>query len=92
MADNNTLDEDTAENGEGGVEGYAECGTCGDHIMTEFLSRHMRMNHGVESSQASPKAKPIVMRACPVCNVEMKSDAIVKHCKAKHKVIIHTLY
>ena len=36
--------------------------------------------------QSSPRPRPIIMRACPECGVEMRSDSITKHCKLKHKV------
>ena len=35
---------------------------------------------------SSPRPRPIIMRACPECGVEMRSDSITKHCKIKHKV------
>lgn len=72
------------------VEGYTECKRCGDYVMKEFLARHMRMTHGEEVSQdeksSSPKPRNIIMRPCPVCGVEMRSDSITKHCKTRHKV------
>ena len=74
------------------VEGYVECKKCGDHVMKEFLSRHMRMIHGETEAgtplvkQSSPRPRNIIMRACPECGVEMRSDSITKHCKIKHKV------
>merc|ERR1712013_452373 len=50
----------------------------------------MRMTHGEEVPAAvkgsSPRPRNIIMRACPVCGVEMRSDSIPKHCKMKHKV------
>merc|ERR1712013_100192 len=52
--------------------------------------RHMRMTHGEEVPAAvkgtSPRPRNIIMRACPECGVEMRSDSITKHCKIKHKV------
>ena len=77
------------------VEGYVECRKCGDHVMKEFLGRHQRMIHGEEPApvkQQSPRPRNIIMRACPECGVEMRSDSITKHCKLKHKVSISTLY
>merc|ERR1719419_925973 len=75
------------------VEGYVECKKCGDHVMKEFLGRHMRMIHGEDGpvaitplKQSSPRPRNIIMRACPECGVEMRSDSITKHCKMKHKV------
>ena len=72
------------------VEGYIECKRCGDHVMKEFMPRHMRMTHGEELPVAvkgtSPRPRNIIMRACPECGVEMRSDSITKHCKIKHKV------
>merc|ERR1719348_1512868 len=75
------------------VEGYTECKKCGDHVMKEFLGRHMRMIHGEDGpvaitplKQSSPRPRNIIMRACPECGVEMRSDSITKHCKLKHKV------
>ena len=38
------------------------------------------------SKGSSPRPRNIIMRACPVCGVEMRSDSIPKHCKMKHKV------
>ena len=77
------------------VEGYVECKKCGDHVMKEFLGRHMRMIHGEDGpvaitplKQSSPRPRNIIMRACPECGVEMRSDSITKHCKLKHKVSI----
>merc|ERR1712130_921085 len=61
--------------------------------MKEFLGRHMRMIHGEDGpaaptplKQSSPRPRNIIMRACPECGVEMRSDSITKHCKLKHKV------
>merc|ERR1719333_662288 len=71
------------------VEGYIECKKCGDHVMKEFMPRHMRMTHGEEVAPVkgtSPRPRNIIMRACPECGVEMRSDSITKHCKIKHKV------
>ena len=77
------------------IEGYVECKKCGDHVMKEFLGRHMRMIHnedisgsgsGAPVKQSSPRPRNIIMRACPECGVEMRSDSITKHCKIKHKV------
>jgi len=71
------------------VEGYSECKKCGDHVMKEFMPRHMRMMHGEEPTPVkgtSPRPRNIIMRACPECGVEMRSDSITKHCKIKHKV------
>jgi len=71
------------------VEGYSECKKCGDHVMKEFMPRHMRMTHGEEMPPVkgtSPRPRNIIMRACPECGVEMRSDSITKHCKIKHKV------
>jgi len=71
------------------VEGYTECKKCGDHVMKEFMPRHMRMMHGEEMPPVkgtSPRPRNIIMRACPECGVEMRSDSITKHCKIKHKV------
>ena len=66
---------------------YAECTNCGDHIMSEFLERHMKMNHpevgGVEVTEVKKEVK---MRECPVCQVNMRVEGIVKHCKLKHKL------
>ena len=70
------------------VDGYVECKRCGDHVMKEFLGSHMRMEHG-ESEVANVKEsspRDIIMRACPECGIEMRSDSIIKHCKMKHKV------
>ena len=43
--------------------------------MKEFLDRHMKMNHS-----------EVKMRQCPVCEVKMRAENIIKHCKLKHKV------
>ena len=40
-----------ASDSEGGVEGYRECGRCGDHIMPEFLEAHIRMVHGEQGDK-----------------------------------------
>jgi hypothetical protein len=74
-------------------EGYVECGKCGDVVPVEQLGSHTQQIHGQEGGLAglfvkgsSPRPRPVVMRACPVCEVEMRSDSITKHCKIKHKV------
>ena len=60
-----------------------ECRKCGDHVMKEFLTSHMRMEHGDSNMK---ETRTVIMRACPECGVEMRSDSITKHCKLKHKV------
>ena len=80
-------------------EGYAECNKCGDVVLAEQLGQHTQQIHGNEginkdstisitplSKGSSPRPRNIIMRACPVCGVEMRSDSIPKHCKMKHKV------
>merc|ERR1719220_49626 len=51
--------------------------------MKEFLTSHMRMEHGDSNMK---ETRTVIMRACPECGVEMRSDSITKHCKIKHKV------
>ena len=68
------------------VEGYVECKRCGDHVMKEFLASHMRMEHGETEVTKESSPRDIIMRACPECGIEMRSDSIIKHCKMKHKV------
>ena len=70
------------------VDGYVECKRCGDHVMKEFLGSHMRMEHGESEAGNIRESSPrdIIMRACPECGIEMRSDSIIKHCKMKHKV------
>ena len=70
------------------VDGYVECKRCGDHVMKEFLGSHMRMEHGESEGGSVKESSPrdIIMRACPECGIEMRSDSIIKHCKMKHKV------
>ena len=50
--------------------------------MKEFLDRHMKMNHSDEIEVKNE----VKMRECPVCEVKMRVEGIVKHCKLKHKV------
>ncbi len=38
-----------------------------------------------ESAGGRAKA-PKTMRPCPECGVEMRAEAVTKHCKLKHKV------
>ena len=58
----------------------------------EDVERFLQLAPGDESwspglvKQSSPRPRPIIMRACPECGVEMRSDSITKHCKLKHKV------
>jgi hypothetical protein len=54
--------------------------------MKEFLASHMRMEHGENEMTKESSPKDIIMRACPECGIEMRSDSIIKHCKMKHKV------
>ena len=70
------------------VEGYVECRKCGDHVMTELLGHHQRLCQAEDrrEDRSSPRPRPVIMRACPECGVEMRSDSITKHCKIKHKV------
>ena len=72
------------------VEGYVECSKCGDHVMTELLPHHQRLCQAEERN--SPRPRPVIMRACPECGVEMRSDSITKHCKIKHKVTLRNFY
>ena len=58
------------------VEGYV----MSDDVMTELLP------HYQAEDRNSPRPRPVIMRACPECGVEMRSDSIIKHCKIKHKV------
>merc|ERR1711971_1457033 len=80
-------------------EGYAECNKCGDVVLADQLAMHTQQIHENEginkdstisitplSKGSSPRPRNIIMRACPVCGVEMRSDSIPKHCKMKHKV------
>ena len=78
---------------------YLECHVCGDHILKEFLDRHLKMNHPEENNQptdlsvtstppaaASTAKSEVKLRDCPVCEVKMRVEGIVKHCKLKHKM------
>jgi len=80
-------------------EGYVECNKCGDVVLADQLPVHTHQIHGNEginkestisitpmTKGSSPRPRNIIMRACPVCGVEMRSDSIPKHCKMKHKV------
>ena len=68
-------------NDEEANDDYVECNLCGDHIMKEFLERHLKMNH--------PDSEPDtdITKECPVCEVQMKIDEIVQHCEIKHKTV-----
>lgn len=65
-------------------ENFVECHICGDHIIREFLDRHLKMNH--DDNDQSKDQQQAKMRECPVCQVKMRVEGIVKHCKSKHKV------
>ena len=67
--------------------------------MKEFLDRHLKMNHPEENNQpkdlsltstpsamASTAKSEVKLRDCPVCEVKMRVEGIVKHCKLKHKM------
>jgi len=89
---NSAMEEDNGEI----AEGYVECRKCGDVVLADKLGQHTKQIHGEEgipgltitpvTKASSPKPKSIIMRACPVCAVEMRSDSIIKHCKIKHKM------
>jgi len=84
------------------AEGYVECRKCGDVVLSDKLDLHTKQIHGEDgipgltitavtkasspTAESSPRPKSIIMRACPVCSVEMRSDSITKHCKIKHKL------
>jgi hypothetical protein len=86
MDDDIEVDEDMDIN----AEDYVECTLCGDHIMKNYLERHMKMNHSSETAAAAAEAevevKEVKMRDCPVCLVNIRAESVVKHCKIKHKV------
>ena len=50
--------------------------------MKEFLDRHMKMNNSDEIEVKNE----VTTRECTVCEVTMRVEGIVKHCKLKHKV------
>ena len=104
----------------GEKEDYVECHICGDHILRNFLDRHLKMNHhnevvnmlgggnnnltdenfrendiqilnngggnGTGNGTGKNNIVDVKMRDCPVCQVKMRIEGIVKHCKLKHKM------
>lgn len=79
------MDEDDLDDDIRNKENFVECHICGDHIIREFLDRHLKMNHD-NIDAAKVDQQQIKMRECPVCEVKMRVEGIVKHCKSKHKV------
>ena len=53
-----------ASDSEGGVEGYRECGRCGDHIMPEFLEAHIRMVHGEQGDKVGSHCSAADLDPC----------------------------
>lgn len=59
---------------DGSVEGgdkFKECKACGDHILEEFLERHMSTNHPqkggeAEEKEESPKAEEKALEEMPI--------------------------
>ena len=54
-----------------GDDKFKECDVCGDHILEEFLERHMSANHPEEVGKAeekeeSPKAEEKTLEEMPV--------------------------
>ena len=114
----NTNDE--ASNSNEPESSFVACKICGDHILEDFLERHMSKNHPKENPQDDvdsategdgeealkideqmtevedeedqdkklviPKTRQVNIRECPVCNQEMRAEALIKHSKLKHKV------
>ena len=108
---------DEASNSNGGESSFVACKICGDHILEDFLERHMSKNHPKENAMddvdsategdgdealkideqeiedeedqdkklATPK-RQVNIRECPVCNQEMRAEALIKHSKLKHKI------
>ena len=75
------MDEDDTETSDKTKDDkFVECHLCGDHIIKDFLERHLKMNHE-ETVRSDAK-----MKECPECQVSMPIDLVVKHCQAKHKV------
>ena len=54
--------------------------------LLEGYAEYLRGTAPDTHKQSSPRPRNIIMRACPECGVEMRSDSITKHCKLKHKV------
>ena len=69
-------DDDDADAGKGdsGSDGgkFKECKVCNDHVLAEFLERHMAKNHPEEASgravekEESPKAEEKALEEMPV--------------------------
>ena len=54
--------------------------------LLEGYAEYLRITAPAMHKQSSPRPRNIIMRACPECGVEMRSDSITKHCKIRHKV------
>ena len=81
---------------------FVTCKVCGDHILEDFLDRHMSLNHGDEAAgvdneradeemndgEEDDGKRKKLMRECPVCNQELRSELMIKHCKLYHKISI----
>jgi len=78
---------DEVEEGDEVMEGYMECSRCGDHVMTEFMENHLKKIHGETNRKSSSPGLKEGMRGCPECGMELEQDAVIKHCRVKHKVI-----
>ena len=115
QVDEDDLDQNNVV-GEREKEDYVECHICGDHILRNFLDRHLKMNHnevlggnnnlntensrenddddiqvinnggGAGNGSSGKHNVDVKMRDCPVCEVKMRIEGIVKHCKLKHKM------
>ena len=115
QVDEDDLDQNNDIVGEREKEDYVECHICGDHILRNFLDRHLKMNHnevldrgnnnsltddqnsrenddiqilnnGTGNGNGKNNIVDVKMRDCPVCQVKMRIEGIVKHCKLKHKM------
>lgn len=53
-------------------ENFVECHVCGDHIMKEFLDRHLKMNHenASEANRRKNKRKDVLKKQYKVQNPE----------------------
>ena len=55
--------------------------------MSEFMESHVKKIHpDVASSPGLGHSSREDLRGCPECGEEMKTNAVIKHCRLKHKV------
>ena len=53
--------------------------------LLEGYAEYLRGTAPDTHKQSSPRPRNIIMRACPECGVEMRSDSITKHFKIRQR-------